>query len=67
MMFNTTWETFPSCCTEGDDPDWRKEEDGDIEATRGNLVGGAMTTVPILHSGLPDHLQPVLLQAKVTG
>ena len=36
-------------------------------AARGNLVGGAATKVPILHDGLPDHLQPVLLEAKVAG
>ena len=70
MMFNTTRGEsgdLPSKCTGREDLDCRKEKDSEPETARDNLVGGAMTRIPILHDGVPDHLQPVLLEAKVTG
>ena len=48
-------------------PDCERKVDGDPEVARDNLVGGATTKMPILHEGLPDHMQPVLLEAMVEG
>ena len=52
---------------EGEDPDCEIKVDGDREVVRDNLVGGATTKILILHEGLPDPMQPVLLEAKVEG
>ena len=70
LMFNTTRKksgNLPYDFTEREDPDCEREKYGEPEVGRDNLVGGATTKIPILHTGLPNHMQPVLLEAKVEG